>query len=141
MKPTVLLLLFAALAAGCSKESGGEYTTNCSEETIQLSGDFDTDQAELESRFAEIESMVANREARRASQCHTMAVGAKSCGGPSTYIIYSSKSVDESELEDLVCYYTAFQRAMNTEYELISDCALEAAPNIELVDGNCEIVY
>ena len=140
MKPTLLLLLLAALAVGCSKETGGEFTTNCDESTINLSGNYEADLADQNQRFEEIRDMVANRSASKANQCHTMAVGAKACGGPATYIIYSTKNVNESDLEDRVCYYTAFQRAMNTEYELVSDCALEAAPNIELRDGTCEVV-
>ena len=64
-------------------------------------------------------------------------IGSKACGGPSGYIIYSSKNVDTDLLEEKVCYYTKFQEAVNIEYGLASDCALEAAPPVQLSNGSC----
>lgn len=105
--------------------------------TVQLAGDLDADNAYLEARYAEIEALISNKSAGRESQCQTMALGVKPCGGAWEYIVFSTKQTDTEELENMVCGYNAYQEAMNEEYGLFSDCAVVGPPNVVLVDGEC----
>lgn len=136
MKPFFLLLTCLLALTACDK-SGTNTDFDCDSESISLDGDYDADRATELALLDEIMVMVTDRSARKGSQCYSVEIGNKACGGPSGYIIYSSKNVDTDVLEEKVCYYTAFQRAINVEYGLFSDCAVEAAPAVELRDGNC----
>ena len=66
-----------------------------------------------------------------------MAMGAKACGGPTRFIIYSLSKTDEKILAEKVKTYTDFQKELNTKYNRISDCAMVLPPNVDCVNGLC----
>lgn len=56
-------------------------------------------------------------------QCKAAAIGAKACGGPTHYIIYSF-GTDEAELNILISQYTEANKRYNELSEAFSDCSI-----------------
>ncbi len=110
---------------------------SCKQEPVTLT-DFETDQERLEVIWNDIQLEIADKSCDQNGACKSLAFGKKACGGPAGFLIYSSSNVNEAKLKDLVEQYTALQAAMNEEYNLNSDCALETPPDISCVNGQCE---
>ena len=85
----------------------------------------------------EINAEVGSARAETSSQCHTLEMGFKACGGPETYLVYSTFQTNELRLRDLVAEYTMLDKEYSMRLVLGSDCALVTPPDVELVDGRC----
>ena len=70
-------------------------------------------------------------------QCRTMEFGSKACGGPQSYLVYSTATTDSAALLILVKQFNALQDEMNRKYRRISDCGLPPRPRVGCVDGRC----
>ena len=132
------LLLLAALLFGCQPDETTLVEPDCTEGAT-LSGDADVDRQVLEQLEAEILQLV-DRECSNGKKCRTIGFGAKPCGGPWSYLIYSSSSTDEDLLIEKVCAYNAYQDAMNQHYGYFSDCAVEEVPQLQCSGGKCAFV-
>lgn len=71
-------------------------------------------------------------------QCKAVAIGAKPCGGPSHFIVYSS-GTDEDQLTTLIDQYTDLNKKYNEVSGIGSDCSVENPPTLECISGNCEV--
>lgn len=73
-----------------------------------------------------------------ADQCSSMPAGHKTCGGPSTYIVYCTITTDESALMARSRAFTAAQQEYSERYNLASDCNVVPPPALGFDrDGNC----
>src|SRR5690625_5406363 len=109
MRMIVVLVLLAS-SASCGGLTGEEVLTDPGvsvEASAEVSApDYGDEQLqEIKSR---IERVVGLR-ADEASQCRAMPIGAKPCGGPWAYFVYSASSTDEEVLKELVSAYYARQ--------------------------------
>jgi hypothetical protein len=80
---------------------------------------------------------VVRTEARRPSSCKAAPIGAKPCGGPWSYLVYSSSSTNEPRLLSLISKYDARQAYLNRKHGAVSDCAYVSAPRVHLEGGHC----
>lgn len=101
-----------------------------------LLGDEEADNLKLTQLYIEVETFAQNK-ACAGDDCRVMAMGAKACGGPTRFIIYSLSKTDEKILAEKVKAYTDFQKELNTKYNRISDCAMLLPPNVDCVNGLC----
>ncbi len=101
-----------------------------------LLGDEEADNLKLTQLYTEVETFAQNK-ACAGDDCRVMAMGAKACGGPTRFIIYSLSKTDEKILAEKVKTYTDFQKELNTKYNRISDCAMVLPPNVDCVNGLC----
>ncbi len=92
----------------------------------------------LDSARAAIATLVAQPRCRDVAQCRSMAFGAKPCGGPRTYLIYSLETTDSAALAAAVAAYNRRDQARNDQLGLMSDCRMEAAPTLVCADGSCQ---
>ncbi|HXG58453.1 MAG TPA: hypothetical protein VNL91_05485 [Thermoanaerobaculia bacterium] len=76
-------------------------------------------------------------EAADASQCRVVPFGAKPCGGPWRYLVYSVGTTDEKKLLAMVEEYNALERTINREEGRVSDCASVVPPKVEFAEGTC----
>lgn len=97
------------------------------------------DAARLGAMKREIEELVREPGCSLTSECVAVAFGAKPCGGPWTYLVYSRMSVDESALLDKVKGYNHFNKVINERHGLVSDCMLVTEPSLDCVNGLCVI--
>ncbi len=81
----------------------------------------------------EIENLVNGSECGENFECRYIAFGSKPCGGPWSYLIYST-SIDTLKLERLVDRYNANEDIYNFECNVVSDCSIPNPP----IDFECE---
>lgn len=84
-----------------------------------------------------IEQEIGAPQANEPSQCKLIGFGSKPCGGPGSYLVYSTAKTDESRLKQLVSEFNQLQKRINEERRLFSDCAITPKPKVEFVDGVC----
>jgi hypothetical protein len=71
------------------------------------------------------------------AQCHTVAVGHKACGGPESYLPWSSKRSDAAKVASLGASYAAERKAQNVKSRLLSTCTLGLDPGASCSAGRC----
>ncbi|HAS22482.1 hypothetical protein V6D52_12185 [Idiomarina loihiensis] len=114
-----LLLAFAtaALLAGCS--------------TAQSATDTPV-------TMADITELIGKPEAQSIDSCKVLPIGKKACGGPASYVVYSSETItDERELLDAVHRYN--KKAEKDAQTGYSTCQFIPEPEPQLKGGVCWI--
>jgi hypothetical protein len=71
------------------------------------------------------------------SVCRTIAFGAKACGGPQRYLIYSASATDSARLYREVARYNEAERKRNREEGRMSDCMAVVRPQVSCISGQC----
>lgn len=87
--------------------------------------------------YAEIKTLIGDAPCDDVSQCRTIAVGFKACGGPGGYLAWSTKNVDEAQLKDLVQRQAAASQAESQRDGMISDCRMVTDPGAACRAGRC----
>lgn len=89
----------------------------------------------------EIEKLAASSICNEESECKYVALGSKPCGGPWSYLAYST-SLNEEFLLQKVAQLNTLENEYNIAYGIISDCSVPAPPtSVECVDGKCQAIY
>ncbi|NCT83207.1 MAG: hypothetical protein GXC94_08700 [Comamonadaceae bacterium] len=97
---------------------------------------------------AETESQRLGRELRALigpaacsadSQCRTIAVGAKACGGPAGYAAWSTLGSDAQRLTELARRQAEAQRREIEASGMASNCAMVTDPGAACVAGRCQL--
>ena len=124
------LLLLALLAAGCRTPDGA------SADPVRFDS-MDDYQSRRSVAMDRLTDAVGEARAGDASACRALAVGAKACGGPTAYVVFSSTATDPAEAERLAGEVTALDRAANDQFGLVSTCEMLMEPAVALDAGRC----
>lgn len=112
MKKTLLFLAMSiGLLFACDKESSTE-----------------ADQEELIKLQAQIKTLADESVCGTSFKLNYKPMGSKACGGPSSYIAYSS-SIDTAKLILLINRYTDSERKYNQKYSISSTCDITSKPS------------
>ena len=95
------------------------------------------DRAQLSEMRGEIDALVGEAAGASIADCRYAGLGAKPCGGPWAYIVYSVSSTDSTALANRLTAYDAFEAEMNELYGYVSDCSIPAPPVLAFKDGRC----
>ena len=95
------------------------------------------DDLTLEEAAVLIDDFVGNAEADHPSQCSTIPIGAKPCGGPWGHLVYSEKVSNKAVLLPLVEHYTKLDSVRNIEEGRMSTCDYLFAPELQIINGAC----
>ena len=96
------------------------------------------DDQKLEQLGKEIQEFAKNKACSGGDNCRSMAMGAKICGGPTSYIIYSLSTTDEKKLIEMVNEFTALQKQINFKNpNQVGTCDFIVAPKIDCRNGVC----
>jgi len=88
-----------------------------------------------------IEDLASQSVCNENTECKFIAFGSKPCGGPWSYLIYST-SIDENKIETLVAEYNQKEAAFNIKYTIFSDCMYVNPPaSIKCENNTCVPVY
>jgi hypothetical protein len=129
----ILYLVVMAALAGCGYTNGTNGTND--------EGPGDCDSAVFEERLetlrGEIEEEIGEAKASDVAACRTLPLGAKPCGGPWTYLVYSAEASDSTRLAELAAEYHDVNAEWNEACELASDCMMVGPPDVTLENGRC----
>ena len=103
---------------------------------VGCSGEED-DRERLEEMEQEILDYVGNPVCEEESDCRYIGVGAKPCGGPWYYLVYSMGSVDSVGLADMVSVYNDYNDRLNREHGWNSDCSVPNEPELVCREERC----
>jgi hypothetical protein len=72
--------------------------------------------------------------------CRTLPLGAKPCGGPRQYLVYSLSVTDSARLAVDAARYNQAEALKNRDEGLVSDCSMLIAPRVSCVSRKCAAV-
>lgn len=87
--------------------------------------------------WQKIEAQNADTGCDRDSQCHTIAVGAKACGGPERYIAWSDRAQDGAKLKQLVSQHAAARVEEDKRSHVLSNCMMAVDAGAVCRAGHC----
>jgi len=82
-----------------------------------------------------IDTLVADTSCDSDQQCQEIAFGAKPCGGPWSYLIYSTRQTNQATLTSEVATYNDLQTLKNQKDGAVSDCSV-VLPSFPVCSGN-----
>lgn len=132
------LLVLLCLVQACAVNAGSqapvvvEHQDNAREQQIsQLA-------TEIKQLEIQLKKAVADPACTQNSECKSIPVGAKACGGPLYYLIYSTNNTDHEKLTMLADAIKSKQRKHNMLTEATSDCAFLMPPALACIDEQCQ---
>lgn len=87
--------------------------------------------------LARIHALVGTPSCSADSQCRTVAIGARPCGGPEAYLAYSTVHSPEAELRALAASQQDQRRKANAQDGRASDCRFTTDPGAVCRAGIC----
>ena len=101
------------------------------------SNNFESDLEELIVMRTSIEELADASTCNDNTECLFIGIGSKPCGGPWSYLIYST-SIDMDQLEEMVELFNTKQAEFNIKYGQVSDCAFVIPPTALICEnGKC----
>lgn len=85
----------------------------------------------------QIQSASGNKACDGPQDCHTLAIGAKACGGPERYLAWSSRHADGERLRQLAASHTAARQRENARDGSMSTCSMLLDPGATCRAGQC----
>ena len=132
MKITLFVLKLASLSLLLS-------AFQCDDTTNELT--CEKKMSQLNEMETTIQSLVDTSVCNENFKCRAIAFGSKPCGGPWSYLVYST-SIDTLKLNKMVETYNQLEAKINQECERFSDCAMVSPPQrLECENNKCIAVY
>jgi hypothetical protein len=92
----------------------------------------------LEEAALAINNEVGSAKAEEVEYCRILPIGAKPCGGPWGYLVYSKEASNESRLKRLIERYDKLDEIRNIEEGLVSTCDVAQPPDLTVKNGSCK---
>ena len=87
--------------------------------------------------YRSIREMVGEAACTANEQCRTLPIGHKACGGPESYLVWSSAATSEGKLRALVDSYNQARKREVQQSGRVSDCSMMADPGARCEAGRC----
>ena len=87
----------------------------------------------------QIRALIGNAACSDASQCRTLPIGARPCGGPEGYLAYSTSSSPEAELLALAEQHRQERAKVHADSGILSNCRFYPDPGAVCVAGTCQL--
>lgn len=122
-----------------SSSAFAEETTQKATENIPRANDLESQISETN---AQIESAISHGVCHSDDDCSILPVGQKACGGPSSYVAYSTQNPPPAlvELKQLSAKSQSLARKANELSGIKSNCEYEAEPEAYCSQSRCKIV-
>ena len=91
----------------------------------------------LVGRRAAVLALVSKPRCERVDQCRAAPLGAKPCGGPWSYVVFSTATTDSVRLAKAAAEYTALEVDQNRRAGVVSECQFVTAPKLSCSQGYC----
>jgi hypothetical protein len=126
-----LIFLILAGCAGCTTTAAPQATQAPQARTAPADGPAAT--------LERIHALVGTPNCSSDAQCHTLPLGARACGGPDSYLPWSSEKTSQAEIQALGERYKEERRAANKATGAISTCQFLMDPGAVCRAGTCQL--
>lgn len=123
MLPEMKAILMAALPALLMACSGHQ-----AENPPRPAEEFAAESAQLAALWNEILALADASHCSADRHCRALPLGAKPCGGPWRYLIYSQEGADLPQLHAKVREHSQLESSLNRQSLAVSDCEFIAPP-------------
>lgn len=123
LKLSTSIAICFALLVGCSSTS-----------TTESSGN-----ANLDKLNSELNAIAENNSCNASFQCKVAAVGARACGGPSRYVVYSTLNNSQEQVQMLVAQITDVEQKV-AEQGGINDCSPVIPVQTLCLQQQCQVI-
>jgi hypothetical protein len=96
--------------------------------------------ADRSGTVGQIGAMIGAAACTDSSQCRTLPLGARACGGPEAYLPYSTAASSDTALRALGERYKQERQAQNQASGAVSDCRFMVDPGAVCQAGACQLV-
>lgn len=125
-------IIFVALVVGCAEKSGDIHPPG---------GPPAEAWAYLDAQRSVVLDYARTGNCLTKSSCRIIGLGAKPCGGPASWLVYSA-SIDTVRLVELVDAFYVVSKQFNEEWGLMSDCSIAMRPDsVACLGGKCVGYY
>lgn len=94
-------------------------------------------EARLKNQRAYLKFITKDKECDTTTQCQVLPVGSRACGGPSDYVIFSTKTADPEKVKELADKLTHAEAAYNAKNQMVSICQHLTVPATQCVNNKC----
>lgn len=138
MRPFPFLLLLACAACvACAATARAPASTKLA--STRVTGTPATPTTPGGDTLAQIRALIGDAACTDASQCHTLALGARACGGPQVYLPWSSASTDGAALAVLGERFKKEREAAIAASGEMSTCQFLPDPGATCRAGTCQL--
>ena len=133
------LALFTISLSACNEDEKPEPQAN--DTTIPEKTETPTAEslkAQLNALKTEIDTTIGSADCSNSKQCSALAIGHKACGGPMTYIPYSTENTDTTKLLELSEQHQQRNKELNQLTGMMSDCMMVMQPAFICRDNRCQ---
>jgi lipopolysaccharide export system protein LptA len=123
----LLAVSLATVIQGCSSTSN---ETSTSSEHITIT-----------SAEKELANVIKDLSCDASYQCKVLPLGERSCGGPSRFVIYSTKNNSQERIEQLGTEITSFEKAYNKKDGHVESCRSTIQPQTLCLNQQCEQIH
>ncbi|MBL4723953.1 MAG: hypothetical protein JKY73_00815 [Lutibacter sp.] len=96
---------------------------------------------ELNNLKEEVEQLITTGNCTENANCSYIAFGSKPCGGPWSFLVYST-NIDTDLLISKVSNYNQLENEYNIKWGIISDCSTPTPPtSVECIEEKCKGIY
>lgn len=134
MKKTLTLSVLVLSLTGCAI-----VPANKEKLTTQLDGPLAQLQLDTRQLQMRLERLTENKECQQDNQCKVIGVGARPCGGPDQYLLYSTLHTDEKMLSYTNDRYQKLKKQQNEKLGLMSTCQMLMPPVSACIENKCAI--
>ena len=135
MRKLILLLMLGCTACTTQAQDPGRKTAPKAPSTPAAA----SPGTGVQDSLARIRAAIGSATCTDNSQCRTLPVGARACGGPEAYLAYSSAGGQEAALRALAERYQQERQAANTKSGMVSTCQFMPDPGAVCTAGTCQL--
>ena len=92
---------------------------------------------DIKTAKAELNTLITDKQCDTSTQCRISAVGSRACGGPSSFVVYSTKSASEKQVAALSDKITKLESSYNSQKGMMSICQHLTTPSTQCVENKC----
>lgn len=96
------------------------------------------ERAALDEQYEEINELASDLTCDHNDQCKYVGLGEKPCGGPWSFLVYSTKSTDEEALLELTTELVEDETNYNGRWGVRSNCNSPIRYAVECTSGACQ---
>ena len=84
-----------------------------------------------------LKDMIKDKRCDSTMQCQVIAVGSRACGGPSSYVTFSTQAADLQVVKKLADSITVLESQYNAKNRMVSICQHLTQPSTQCVENKC----